>query len=264
MITNDTEAYEIITNRIKCKDIPSKEEKILSFVALLMKDYSFTKNQTYPRSFHPEPSKRKDAYFTLVAIIISLRTTLENEQKAVNSFLKKFKSINEVKNSSVEEIKNIIVCAGMPKKKSQMIVDITNYIINNYSGDINKINNGNVLEMRNKLLNLPGIGEKSADCMLELAFNLPSIVVDTNVFRVVARIFFKKKDMSFGKKEDVRKIKSFLEENIIKDYRIFQIVHTIFLLHGKYICKSNPYCEKCKLNKYCNYYAIKDKQLSIL
>lgn len=258
MITNDIEAYNIILTRLNNTTISQSERDILSLVATLMKDYSFTKNQTYPRPHHPNPSKRKDAYFTLIAIILSLRTTLENEQKAVNLFLEKFDSIYDVANSNIEEIKNIISCAGMPQKKSQNIIDITNYIINNYSGDINNINRGNIVEIRNKLLEIPGVGEKSADCMLELAFDLPSIVVDTNVFRVVVRLFLEEKKMNFEKGRDILEVKQYLEENIIRDYRIFQIVHTILLLHGKYICRSNPLCEKCKLSSKCNYYKSKN------
>lgn len=254
---NDVEAFNIIANRLTEKNISSIEKTILSFVILIMKDFSFTNNQTYPRPSHPDPTKRKDAYFTLIAIILSLRTTLENEQKAVNLFLNKFSSLEDVANSNVDEIKNIISCAGMPTKKAQTILDVTNYIINNYSGDINKINNGNVLEMRNKLMDFPGIGEKSADCMLELGFDLPSIVVDTNVFRVVTRLFFKEENMSFGNNQDVLKVKMFLEKNIINDYRVFQIIHTMLLLQGKHICRSSPHCEDCKLSNRCNYYANK-------
>lgn len=265
MIINDTEAYDIIAKRINDKSISTTEKNILSYVVLLMNDYSFTENQTYPRPYHPNPLKRKDAYFTLIAIILSLRTTLENEQKAVDLFLERFRSINDVANSNAQEISNIIMCAGMPKKKSQTILDITNFIINNYLGDINNINKGDIAEIRSKLLDLPGVGEKSADCMLELAFNLPSIVVDTNVFRVVVRLFFEEKNMSFEKKQDILKVKFFLETHLIKDYRVFQIVHTILLLHGKYICKSNPHCEKCRLNKKCSYYNSKNinKQLCL-
>ncbi len=189
MITNDIEACNIILERLKA-NISLTEKNLLSIVVSLMEDYSFTKNQTYPRPFHPDPTKRKDAYFTLIAIILSLRTTLENEQRAVNLFLEKYNSINDVMNSDIDEIKSVISCAGMPRKKAQVILNVTNFIVKNYSGDINSINNGNILETRNKLLDLPGIGEKSADCMLELAFNLPSIVIDTNVFRVVVRLFF--------------------------------------------------------------------------
>ena len=103
-------------------------------------------------------------------------------------------------------------------------------------------------------MQLPGIGEKSADCMLELAFNLPSIVIDTNVFRVINRMYFNSSNMNFESKKDISKIKNFLENNIVKDYRIYQIIHTIILLHGKYICKSKPYCSKCIICDQCQYY----------
>lgn len=119
MILSDKDAYNLIFTRILEKNTSLTEKTILSDVILLMEDYSFVNNQTYPRPLHPNLAKRKDAYFTLIAIIISLRTTLENEQKAVGLFLNKFDSINDVVNSSVEEIKNIISCAGMPIKKSK-------------------------------------------------------------------------------------------------------------------------------------------------
>lgn len=258
MINNDLEAYKIIVERIQKRDLVENERKILSFVSLLMKDYSFVKNQTYPRPFHPDIDKRKDAYFTLIAIILSLRTTLENEQKAVNLFMKKYHSIEEVVNCDIKELKTVISCAGMSTKKSKIILEVSNLIIKNYSGDINNINTGDISKTRENLMKLPGIGDKSADCLLELAFNLPSIVVDTNVFRVVTRLFFDKTDMSFTRKRDVLKVKEFLEKNIVKDFRIFQIVHTILLLHGKYICKSIPNCNECKVNRNCNYYSSAD------
>ena len=265
MITSDEEAYNIILNRIKCKNITDVEKNILCLAILLMEDYSFVKNQTYPRPLHPDSTKRKDAYFTLIAIILSLRTTLENEQKAVNLFLKKYNSIYDVANTDVTTLKDIISCAGMPQKKSQAILNITNYIIENYSGDINNINDGNISEIKDKLMKFPGVGEKSADCMLELAFNLPSIVVDINVFRVTSRLFYLGENLSFSNKNDVQFVKKFLEKNIVHDYKMFQILHTIFLLHGKYICKSKPQCKSCKLKGQCLYYKnnIKIDQLSL-
>lgn len=266
MITTDIDAYNIIAHQLKNEDLSAIENKILTIVLLLMEDYSFVDNQTYPRPLHPCEEKRKDAYFTLIAIILSLRTTLENEQKAIERFMKRYSSIYEVVNSDIEELKALISCAGMPQKKAQTILDISNYIIENYSGDINKINNGNIPKTREKLLEIPGVGEKSADCVLELAFNLPSIVVDTNVFRVVTRIFFGEEKLSFEKKQDVLKVKKFLDKNIKQDYRVCQIVHTILLLQGKYICKSMPQCEKCKLNeRFCHSSkdAGKSKQLKL-
>lgn len=163
------------------------------------KYYSFIDNQTYPRPNHPNPKKRKDAYFTLIAIILSLRTTLENEMLAVEKFCNRYKNIYEVVDTDKNELIEIIKCAGMPNKKAETIIKISKYIVENYNGDINNINDGNIALIREKLFKIPGLGEKSVDCMLELAFDLPCIVIDTNVFRVVSRLFFSDV-MSFKKK----------------------------------------------------------------
>ena len=90
--------------------------------------------------------------------------------------------------------------------------------------------------------------------MLELAFDLPSIVVDTNVFRVISRIYFSEKILSFNNKKDILIIKNFLENNLEKDYKLYQIVHTMILLHGKYLCKSIPKCINCNFRNKCNFY----------
>lgn len=257
MINNDIDALNIIESRLEIKEINKYEKEILTIVKLLMKYYSFTNNQTYPRPNHPRPEKRKDAYFTLIAIILSLRTTLENEMQAVEKFCNRYKNIYEVVNADKNELIEIIKCAGMPNKKAENIIKISKYIIENYNGDINSINDGDIDKIRKKLFEIPGLGEKSVDCMLELAFDLPSIVIDTNVFRVMSRLFFSDA-MSFEKKNDILKIKGFIESNIYPDYRLYQIIHTILLLHGKNTCKSKPCCEKCILNEYCHYYEKKD------
>jgi len=254
MINSDLDAKKIIMERKNEVDNKELENKILSTLLLLMDDYSFVDNQTYPRPSHPNINKRKEAYFTLVAIIISLRTTLENEQEAVTKFMNKYRDIDDVINSNIDEISETITCAGMPFKKAKTIMELSKIIKEKYSGDIRNIIESSIEETRNNLLLLPGLGDKSADCMLELAFDLPSIVIDINMFRVISRLYFSDQDMNFNNKNDVLKIKNFLESNLKKDYRIYQIVHTIFLLHGKYICKSKPMCSKCKLYTKCNWY----------
>lgn len=189
----------------------------------------------------------------MASITMSLRTTLENEQKASRAFTDKYNSIEEVATTSIDELASIISSAGMPRKKAQTIINIANYLITQYNGDITKLNNGSVDEIREKLLKIPGIGQKSADCLLELGFDLPSMVVDVNVFRVISRMFDIKKDISITNKDDILLVKKFIEDNIEKNYEIYQIVHTMILLHGKHICKSNPMCSKCDFEDKCHY-----------
>lgn len=253
MLNNDNDAMQIVIKRLSNKNVNAVEREFLLMTKKLLKIYSFVDNQTYPRPTHPRADKRKDAYFTLISIILSLRTTLENEKKAVNSFCQKYKSINEVINADILEIADTIRCAGMPQKKANIIVQASKYIMINYDGDINTINNGTIRDVRNNLLKIPGLGEKSASCMLELAFNRPSIVIDINVFRVTSRFFFGNNNLSFNKAQDVLMIKKFIENQLVKDYKIYQILHTMLLLHGKYVCKSSPNCKECDFCEKCNY-----------
>lgn len=254
MINSDSDVKKIVLSKMKGVSTSKEELEILEIINKLLDSYSFVDNQTYPRPSHPNKDKQKDAYFTLIAILLSLRTTLENEQRAVSNFCERYSNINEVVNCDKNELIQLIKCAGMPNKKAETIINVSNYILSNYDGDINLINNGNIEYTRSELFKIPGLGEKSVDCMLELAFDKPSIVVDTNVFRVISRLYFENEKLSFQKKEDILKIKSFIDDNIEKDYRLYQIIHTILLLHGKYICKAIPNCQNCVICEKCKYY----------
>ena len=262
MIDTDLKSKYIVKDYYN-KTQSNIEKSILEKVVILHNDYSFVENQTYPRPSHPYKELRVNSLFTLYAIIISLRTTLENERKATKQFIDRYHNIDEVIESNIEDIASTINCAGMALKKAKTIKTISEYLKNTYDGNINNLNNKNVSETRERLLKIPGIGSKSADCILLLGFDLPSMVVDTNVFRVISRMYFVE-PMVFEKENDVLKIKSFLDENLSKDFQLIQIVHTILLLHGKYICRSKPKCDKCKISKGCMYYKnMKESDLNV-
>ncbi|MDD2840481.1 MAG: endonuclease III domain-containing protein [Rickettsiales bacterium] len=165
------------------------ETKIINYCLLLSDLYSFSKYQTYPRPEHPLPSKRKSVYFTMVAILVSLRTTLDNEQKAVENFIEHFENIDQVINANINELAEIIKCAGMPNKKAETIIQASKYVKENFNNDWTYFDNLSAEKSRGILKNIPGIGEKSADCLLELGLNKPSIVIDVNMLRIVSRLF---------------------------------------------------------------------------
>ncbi len=251
----DKIAKEYIFN-FKNKSTNENSFKILDIVYKLFDVYSFTKNQTYPRPNHPDKEKQTDVYFTIIAILLSLRTTLENEQQAVNNFMKHFKSPYEVINTDITKLADIIKVAGMPNKKASIIIQATKYILENFNNDFNFLKNKDIPDIRKILMNIPGIGEKSADCILELGFDLPSIVIDVNMLRVISRLFnyewAEKPDLS--NKNQITEIKNFLENNLEKDGFLYQIIHTMLLLHGKHICKAQPKCNECIIRNMCLYF----------
>lgn len=253
MIISDKDAQTIICDYTRTKNENLK--KLLLVVNKLFEKFSFVDNQTYPRPSHPLPEFRTDAYITLVAVIISLRTTLENERRAVAAFRNKYKTIDDVVNSNPEELAQCIKMAGMPQRKANTIIKASKYINSELNGDITQLKSDNIAQTRENLLRISGIGEKSADCVLELGFDLPSIVVDINVFRVISRMYlFEWADKpDFNVKCQVQRIKEFLESFLPHNFEVHQIVHTMILLQGKHVCMSNPKCHLCSVQDYCKY-----------
>ena len=110
-------------------------------------------------------------------------------------------------------------------------------------------------ETREKLMELPGIGRKSADVILNVIYQKPTVAVDTHVFRVATRL-----ELSDAKTRD--NMAKELEEELPKvlSEKQMQIAHHLLVLHGRYVCKARkPSCEKCLLYEVCR---SKDKKIA--
>lgn len=255
MKQSDSLAVKTVENAIQNSGSDT-ESKILDLARKLLDTYSYSEFQTYPRPSHPEVSKQKDIYFTMVAILISLRTTLEHEQAAVDAFLSRFASPQDVMESTPEEIAELIRVAGMPDKKANAILNATKYVLEVLNNDWEQFREMPLDQAREEIMKIPGVGQKSADCLLELGLDLPTIVIDVNMLRVVSRLFGLEwaKNPDLASTSQLAEAKKIIEDNLQKDGFLYQIVHTMFLLHGKNICKSVPKCDKCQLREYCLYY----------
>ena len=118
------------------------------------------------------------------------------------------------------------------------------------SKDIVEKHNGKVPSDKESLKALSGVGEKTANVVLSMAFNVPAIAVDTHVFRVSNRL-------GLANSHDVLHTQKDLEKNVPKDKWIK--FHYALVLHGRYVCKSQrPLCESCELSSLCKYYKNKN------
>lgn len=107
--------------------------------------------------------------------------------------------------------------------------------------------NGIVPDDFEKLQTLPGVGRKSANVILNACFELPTMPVDTHVFRVANRT-------GLVKSENLIEVEMGLLAIIPKEYA--KVAHHLLVLHGRYICKAkNPKCQECVINKYCAFFA---------
>lgn len=174
----------------------------------------------------------------LIATILSAQCTDIRVNKITEKLFKELKSPEDYIKLSQEELGEKIRTCGMYNIKSKNILATCKILIKKYKGEVP----GTMEE----LLELPGVGRKTANVVLSNAFNVPSIAVDTHVFRVSNRI-------GLVNAKDVLETEKQLMKNIEKD--MWSKAHHLLIFHGRRICKArNPMCDVCPVNNYCMYY----------
>jgi endonuclease III len=224
----------------------------------LSQRYSFVGTRTYPRPDHPVLEKRRPLIFTLVGILVSLRTTLENEERAMSALLRKYPTHDALRLASTEDLAEVLRPAGLAEMRANRIRRALEYVDLEFGGALENLIPLSTIEAREKILRIPGFGPKSTDCLLSIGLGKPSIAVDVNVFRVASRLLELPWSDSpdFGNADQVRAVKEALDAALPQDAFVCQIVHTLFLLHGKAlgrrhpndvsVCGLSPYCRSCE------------------
>ncbi len=247
----DEDVRKKLTYELSIATPKSDRWRIIGTALNTLKTESFSETKTYPRPDHPDKRKRKPIEFLLIGVLISLRTTLENEQLAMDQVLENCEKIDDVMALSEEELAELIKPAGMAKQKSKRIKACLEEI-QKLDGGLESLGQKSKEEARQYLLNLPGIGPKAADCILTIGLGFSSMVVDINVFRMASYIFGIELDdnHSFSNEQQVQYIKKRLDLAIGEDAFLCQILHTMLLLAGRKLGKIHTY-SKCFGHKYC-------------
>lgn len=179
-----------------------------------------------------------DPFKILIGTILSARTKDENTKIALSKLFNKFSSPQDIANADVKEIAELIKAAGFYNIKARRIKEVAKIICEKY--------NGKVPDKLEELLNLPGVGRKTANCVLVYAFNKEAIPVDTHVHRIANRLgLVNTKNPEETEAELMR----------ITDRKYWKDINDTFVRFGQNICKPiNPLCSKCLLNDTCKYY----------
>ena len=191
----------------------------------------------------PKTSLKYRNQFTLLAsVVLSAQCTDTNVNNVTRNIYKKYYSPKHFVNLGVSKIKKMIKSIGLFNTKAKNLYNLSKILIEKHKSKI-----PNNFE---DLINLPGVGRKTANVVLNAAFNKPTIAVDTHVFRVSNRTGLTKGNNPNQVEEQLLKI---IPNQYLKK------AHHLILLHGRYTCKSRkPLCEKCVINKICLY---KDKNV---
>ena len=187
-----------------------------------------------------------DPFKILIGTILSARSRDENTSKIVRKLFQTYKNARELASADLDDIKSIIRSIGFYNTKAERIKQVSKIIVEKFHGIVpNEIED---------LLGLPGVGRKTANCVLVYAFNKPAIPVDIHVHRISNRI-------GIVKTPNPKKT----EEELIKiiDIKYWLILNNTFVRYGQNICLPiRPKCEICSLKEVCSYYINKKKGIN--
>ncbi|MCI8362839.1 MAG: endonuclease III [Clostridia bacterium] len=175
----------------------------------------------------------------LVAVILSAQCTDERVNKTTPSLFSKYSTPEDFANMPLEELENFIHPCGFYKNKAKNIKATAQIIVDKYDGK--------VPETMEELMDLPGVGRKTANVVMLEAFDKPQgIAVDTHCKRISNKI-------GFSNEKEPEKIEQDLLKIIPKEY--YKDMNHILIWHGRNTCVArNPKCEMCTINKYCKEY----------
>ena len=184
----------------------------------------------------------KNHYTLLVAVLLSAQTTDKKVNQATLPLFEKVDSAKKMLHLGEDELKEYIKTIGLFNSKARNIIALSQKLYDDHDG--------NVPSDFDYLITLPGIGRKSANVILNAAFGMDTIGVDTHVFRVANRI-------GLVKSKNVDKTESQLVDLLPKKW--LRKANQWLVLHGRYICKARkPLCSDCKIKDFCDYYHSQD------
>ena len=190
---------------------------------------------------NPEPQTElhyTNNFTLLVAIVLSAQATDIGVNKATKSLFIIADTPEKIFALGEEKLKSYIKTIGLFNSKAKNIIALSSKIINEFSGEV-----PTKLE---QLRELPGVGNKTANVWLNCALGLPTIAVDTHVFRVSNRI-------GLVNAKNADSCQAQLEKIVPDEYK--KHAHHWLILHGRYVCKArSPDCKNCVISKFCDYY----------
>ncbi len=192
------------------------------------------------KAANPEPEgelQHVDPYTLLVAVVLSAQATDAGVNKATPALFAVADTPEKMVRLGEAKLRDYIKTIGLYRTKAKNIIALSQKLIDEYGGK--------VPPSREALENLPGVGRKTANVVLNIAFGEPTIAVDTHIFRVGNRT-----GLAPGKTP--LEVEQRLLEVVPGQYR--RHAHHWLILHGRYVCLARrPHCEKCLIADLCRW-----------
>lgn len=187
---------------------------------------------------HPQTELNYTSPYTLVvAVALSAQATDVGVNKATKGLFEVADTPEKMVALGEEKLIGHIKTIGLYRNKAKNVIALSKMILEEFDGQ--------VPQTRQELERLPGVGRKTANVVLNVAYGQPTIAVDTHIFRVSNRT-----GLAPGK--DVLAVELALEKRVPEAF--LQHAHHWLILHGRYICKARkPLCVRCEVADVCNF-----------
>ena len=188
----------------------------------------------------------ENPYQLLVAVILSAQCADKRVNMTTPALFQRFPTPQDMADSSTEEIYNYIKSISYPNNKAKNLLGMAQTLVRDF--------NGIVPDNLEDLQKLTGVGRKTANVMMAVAFDQPAMPVDTHVFRVSNRIGLTKNSKNVLETE--KTLVAHLPQNVISK------AHHWLILHGRYVCLARkPKCDECGITTICDFY--QKKQIKV-
>jgi endonuclease III len=187
---------------------------------------------------HPKGElEHANAFTLLVAVVLSAQATDVGVNKATRALFAVADNPAKMLNLGEAQLQEMIRTIGLYRTKAKNVIALSQRLVEEFGGE--------VPQSREALESLPGVGRKTANVVMNVAFGLPAIAVDTHIFRVANRI-----PLAIGKTP--MQVESGLEKIVPEAFK--RHAHHWLILHGRYICKARaPLCSRCLISDLCQW-----------
>ena len=199
-----------------------------------------TINQIFSKLSKAIPAPQSDLqyvnhYTLLVAVVLSAQSTDAQVNKATKDLFAKYDTPEKILKLGLQGIIPYVKSIGLFNSKAKNVIALSKILVEKH--------NSKVPENFDLLCELPGVGRKTANVVMSVAFGHTTIAVDTHVYRLSRRL-----NLSLGETPDA--VEKDLMEIVPDQHK--KSAHHLLILHGRYTCKArNPECEKCVISKEC-------------
>ncbi len=186
----------------------------------------------------PEPQTELhfvNTFTLVVAVALSAQATDKGVNLATRPLFAKVDTPQKMVALGEDKLREAIKTIGLFRNKAKNVIKLSQMILDDFGGEVPRA--------REDLEKLPGVGRKTANVVLNVAYGEPTIAVDTHIFRVSNRT-----RLAPGK--DPLQVELALEKAVPDAYKLH--AHHWLILHGRYVCKARkPECGKCAVYKFC-------------